>query len=109
MTLDDAAKLRALAVVKSEARRDFLKKQCFVATATHTSKGLKHKAIVGGAAMSVDSRNNVSRTGSHLASTIPPLTEKVDVLSQKTMSTEEESVQVGQGGAHTFNENGCLG
>ena len=73
-----------------------MKKQGIVATATHISKGLKHKAIVAGAAMSVDSRNNASRTVSHLASTISPLTEKIDVLSQKTMATEDESVKLGK-------------
>ena len=46
--------------------------------------------------MSVDSRNNASRTVSHLASTISPLTEKIDVLSQKTMATEDESVKLGK-------------
>merc|ERR1712000_341376 len=44
MTLDDAAKIRALAQVESQARKDFLKKQGLVASATHISKGIKHKA-----------------------------------------------------------------
>merc|ERR1711871_913939 len=96
MALDDAAKIRALAKVESQARKDFLKKQGLVASVTHISKGIKHKAIVAGAAMSVESRRNASHVVSHLASNIAPLTEKIDVLSKKTQETEDESVQLGK-------------